>query len=235
MNRREAGKAERRRLIIQAALNLIRENSGPGLSMRNLAVRAGVSFATPYSLFGSKHAIVVAVLQDVRGYRERFDSVLAADPVERIFAALDVAIEFYVGDPALYRTLWAAFFDASNGSPGEILHRERDALWRRLIFDAACAGAFADDIDLGLLLQQLEFTFRSVMFEWVAGEVSQERLGHLARHGYAMILLGAAAKGWRLWLRTVMLDSQRALRDDGCARGDDGAASLPSRPAAAEE
>ena len=34
--------------------------------MRALAVRAGVSLATPYNLFGSKRAIVLAVLEDVR-------------------------------------------------------------------------------------------------------------------------------------------------------------------------
>ena len=60
LSRREAGKAERRRLIISAARDLIRETGNAGLSMRGLAARAGVSLATPYNLFGSKRAIVVA-------------------------------------------------------------------------------------------------------------------------------------------------------------------------------
>ena len=59
--RREAGKTERRQRIIRAARQLIRQTGNAGLSMRALAVRAGVSLATPYNLFGSKRAIVLAV------------------------------------------------------------------------------------------------------------------------------------------------------------------------------
>src|SRR5271168_2287443 len=54
VGRREAGKRERRRRIIEAARALIRETGNAGLSMRALAARAGVSLATPYNLFGSK-------------------------------------------------------------------------------------------------------------------------------------------------------------------------------------
>ena len=211
LSRREAGKAERRRLIIQAARDLIRETGNPGLSMRGLAARAGVSLATPYNLFGSKRAIVVAVLQDVRDFQERFSSLSAADPLDRIFLALDMSIEFYVGDPAFYRTLWAAVFDSSDGLRGEILNPKRDAFWRGLIEDATREGSIASDIDGDLLLRQLELTLRSVVFDWVVGEISPARLGHTARLGYALILHGAAAEAGRVPLRTRVLEAQAAL------------------------
>lgn len=215
MTRREAGKAERRRLIIQAARDLIRETGNPGLSMRGLAARAGVSLATPYNLFGSKRAIVVAVLQDVRQFQERFASVQAVDPVERIFAALDMSIEFYVGDPSFYRTLWSAVFDASDGVRVEILNPKRDAFWRSLVADAARVGAVAADVDGDLLLRQLELTLRSVIFDWVVGEISPTRLGLMANHGYALILLGAASPEWRGPLRARVLEAQASLMAAG--------------------
>lgn len=211
LTRREAGKAERRRQIIQAARDLIRETGNAGLSMRGLAARAGVSLATPYNLFGSKRAIVIAVLQDVREYQERFSKLRVADPVERIFAALDMAIDFYVADPTFYRTVWAAVLDVSDGVRGEILNPQRDAFWRGLIDEAARAGAIIDDIDPALLLRQLESVLRSVMFDWVVGEVGPARLGPLARHGYALVLLGAAAPEWRGPLRARVLEAQAAL------------------------
>jgi AcrR family transcriptional regulator len=211
LSRREAGKAERRRQIIQAARDLIRETGNAGLSMRGLAARAGVSLATPYNLFGSKRAIVVAVLQDVRVFQERFSHVQAADPLERIFAALEMSIEFYVDDPAFYRTLWAAVFDASDGVRDEILNPKRDAFWRGLIQDAARAGAIADQVDADLVLRQLEHLLRSVMFDWVVGEIGPTRLGAMAKHGYAMILLGAASPDWRGPLRARMLEAQAIL------------------------
>ncbi|MDO8381258.1 hypothetical protein [Phenylobacterium sp.] len=57
--------------------------------MRALATGAGVSLATPYNLFGSKRAIVLAVLDDVRAFHERFSHLSSADPLERIFTAAD--------------------------------------------------------------------------------------------------------------------------------------------------
>jgi len=215
LTRREAGKAERRRQIIQAARALIRETGNAGLSMRGLAARAGVSLATPYNLFGSKRAIVVAVLQDVREFQERFSTLRAADPVEKIFAALDMAIAFYVGDPVFYRTLWAAVFDASDAVRGEILNPQRDAFWRSLVDEAASAGAIAPDVDPALLLRQLESLLRSVMFDWVVGEIGPARLAPTARHGYALVLLGAASPGWHGPLRARVLEAQAALADGG--------------------
>ena len=211
LTRREAGKAERRRQIIQAAKDLIRETGNAGLSMRGLAARAGVSLATPYNLFGSKRAIVVAVLQDIREYQERFSTLRIADPVERIFAALDMAIAFYVGDPAFYRTVWAAVLDVSDGVRDEILNPKREDFWRGLVDEAAHAGAIADDLDPGLLLRQLEAILRSVMFDWVVGELGPARLGAMARHGYALVLLGAAAPEWRGPLKARVLEAQAAL------------------------
>ena len=211
LTRREAGKAERRRQIIQAARDLIRETGNAGLSMRGLAARAGVSLATPYNLFGSKRAIVVAVLQDIREYEERFSTLRVADPVERIFAALDMAIEFYVGDPIFYRTVWAAVLDPSDGVRGEILNPKRDAFWRGLVDEAALGGALAEDIEPGLVLRQLEAILQSVMFGWVVGEVGPTRLAPMARHGYALVLLGAAAPEWRGPLKSRVMEAQAAL------------------------
>ncbi len=211
LSRREAGKAERRRQIIQAARDLIRETGNAGLSMRGLAARAGVSLATPYNLFGSKRAIVVAVLQDVREFQERFSTLQAVDPLESIFAALDLSLQFYVGDPAFYRTLWSAVFDTSDGVRGEILNPKRDAFWRGLVLGAVRSGAIASEVDPDLLLRHLESVLRSVMFDWVVGEISPARLGAMARHGYALILLGAAADDWRGPLRARVLETQASL------------------------
>ena len=65
MSRREEAKEERRRRIITAARDLIRETGDAGLSMRAIASRAQVSLSTPSNLFGSKRAILIAVLEDI--------------------------------------------------------------------------------------------------------------------------------------------------------------------------
>lgn len=215
--RRAAGKEERRQRIIAAARDLIRETGSTGLSMRELAKRAGVSLATPYNLFGSKAAVVLAVLQDVRAFRERFEQVRTCDPVTRIFAAVDMACQFYLDDPVFYKALWQAVFGAAGEVRQAIYNAKRDAFWRGLIDAAADTGAFADAIDRGLLLRQLDVHFRSVMLDWVVGDLPPPALGPAARHGYALILAGAAVEGARAALLSRVAAEQRLLSAAGVA------------------
>lgn len=209
--RREAGKAERRRRIIHAARDLIRETGNAGLSMRALAARAGVSLATPYNLFGSKRAIVLAVLDDVRVFQDRFASIKTSDPLERLFTALDMAVEFYVADPPFYRTLWAAVFDVSDDVRGAILNSTRNAFWRDLVARVAEAGVVTPDANVELLFRVLDRSFESAMLEWVMGELAPDLLAPTVRYGYALILKGAASDGWRGPLEVRVAESQARI------------------------
>jgi AcrR family transcriptional regulator len=211
VGRREAGKRERRRRIIEAARALIRETGNAGLSMRALAARAGVSLATPYNLFGSKHAIILAVLEDVREYQERFAAARAADPIERIFMALDLALEYYMNDPRFYKTLWGAVFDASDEIRADIFNPRRNAFWHGLIVEATAAGAISPEIDGDMLLKQLDFILRSAMHGWVTGEIPEARLNPTVVCGFALILGGASNEAWRAPLRERLLASQARM------------------------
>jgi AcrR family transcriptional regulator len=210
-SRREAGKAERKRRIVQAARELIRETGNAGLSMRALAERAGVSQATPYNLFGSKRAIVLAVVDDARDYQERFAHLAAADPIERLFAAADLAMEYYLADPAFYRTLWAAVFDPSGDIRAEIYNPKQSAFWRGLLDRAVAAGAFADDIDTTLMLRAMNRASASALLEWVVGELPSALLAPSIRHGWALIFAGAAAPAWRERLAAHVRSAQEII------------------------
>ena len=209
--RREAGKAERRKRIIRAARDLIRETGNAGLSMRVLAARAGVSLATPYNLFGSKRAIVLAVLQDVRDFHDRFSHLRATDPLERIFLAVDIQIEIYLADPAFYKTMWAAVFDISDDLRTTLWNPKRDSFWRGLVREVAAAGALAPEVDPEWLRRQLDHVFRCIMLDWVVGILPADAVTPAARHGYALLLKGACAPEWSGPLQARILDSQRRL------------------------
>jgi len=179
--------------------------------MRALAVRAGVSLATPYNLFGSKRAIVLAVLEDVREFQHRFSSVQSVDPLERIFTAVDIAMDFYLADPRFYKTLWSAVFDTGDEVREEILNPERHAFWQGLVDNAAAAGVLTPVIDRTLLVRHLDSLFRAVMLDWVVGDIKPEALAATARMGYALILNGACAPEWRGPLQVRILESQAAV------------------------
>ncbi|WP_293683145.1 TetR/AcrR family transcriptional regulator [uncultured Phenylobacterium sp.] len=211
LSRREAGKAERRGRIIQAARDLIRETGNAGLSMRALASRAGVGLGTPYYLFGSKRAIALVMLNDVRGFRIRFAHLTLTDPLDRLFAAVDIAVGFYVEDPPFYRTLWAAVFDPSDDVRREIYNESRDEFWQSLIADTAKAGILAPSVHVELLFRALDRAFASVMLAWVMGELTSEQLAPNIRYGYALVLTGAAAPSWRARLDARLLENQALI------------------------
>lgn len=211
VGRREAGKAARRQRIIHAARELIRETGNAGLSMRALAARAGVSLATPYNLFGSKRAIALAVLDDVREYQDRFTHLHAQDPLDRLFAAVDMAIAFYIKDPQFYKTLWASVFDVSDDLRSELYNPDRDAFWRGLIAATAEAGVLRKDIDVELLFRALDRCFGAAMLEWVLAELPIEKLAPTIRHSYALMLRGAASEAWCSALDARIRESQACI------------------------
>lgn len=212
--RREAAKDERRQRIIRAARELIRETHTTGLSMRELAKRAGVSLATPYNLFGSKGAVVLAVLQDVREYHQRFSARPSFDAIARIFEAIELAVEFYLADPDFYKVLWREVFAAANVRAA-IYNPKRDEFWLTLIEDAVKSGAVRPTIDPWLLLHQLDHQFRSVMLDWVSEDLSSDALTPTIQLGYALILLGAAAPDWRGPLEARVAESQARMKAAG--------------------
>ncbi|HEY5006710.1 MAG TPA: TetR/AcrR family transcriptional regulator [Caulobacteraceae bacterium] len=212
MSRREDAKAERRHRIVTAARDLIRETGDTGLSMRAIAARARVSLSTPYNLFGSKRAIVLAVLEDIREFNERFARLRSTDAIERIFQALSMSIRYYVEDPDFYRTLWTGVFVMSAASVRNALAMpERDAFWLALVNAAAQEGALSPGIDTGLLLRNLDLTFGAVMLNWVLGALSIEELEPAAALGYALALRGAAAPPWQSPLANRIAEQQDLL------------------------
>src|SRR5687767_3877095 len=85
-SQRERSKAERRKRIVAAARRLVRERGIDNLSMKLLAKRAGVGIATPYNLFGSKQAVMLAVIdQDVAAFQERVAATKHANELAVLF------------------------------------------------------------------------------------------------------------------------------------------------------
>ncbi len=212
MSRREDAKAERRRRIVAAARDLIRETGDAGLSMRAIAARADVSLTTPYSLFGSKRAIVIALLEDMREFHERFSSLHRTDPVDRIFHALQLSLSYLASDPDFYRTLWSEALNASGKElRNELITPQRYAFWWALLAEAQREGALLADIDLDLLLRNLDLVFGATMLAWVLGGLQVEELEASVGFGYALALRGAATPDSQADIEKRLKTFQRAL------------------------
>ncbi len=181
--------------------------------MRVLASRAGVSLATPYNLFGSKRAIVLALLQDVREFHERFARLRACDPLERIFLAIDLEIEIHLADPTVYKTMWGAMFDTSDDLRTTLWNAKRDAFWRSLVAAAADAGAIGRDINQEWLHRQLDHLYRCIMLDWVVGSLPPDAVRAAAQQGFALLLKGASTPQWSGPLAARIVGSQQRLEE----------------------
>jgi AcrR family transcriptional regulator len=213
MSRREEAKAERRRRIIAAARDLIKETGDTGLSMRAIAARAGVSLTTPYNLFGSKRAIVIALLEDVREFHERFSQLHRVGAVDRIFQAVSITLAYLADDPDFYRTLWteALRFD-SKELRGELQSPQRYGFWWALLNEARSEDALLPDVDLDPLLRALDAVYVAAMLAWVLGAIEAREIEAHVCYGYALTLRGAASGDHAATLEKKLIGYQAELQ-----------------------
>lgn len=217
LGKRELAKAERRSRIVKAARDLIRETGDTDLSMRMLAQRAEVSLSTPYNLFGSKRAVVLAVLEDERDLVQRFRRLETSNSIEKMFSAHELAFSYYTNDPDFYRTLWRALLSTTSEDDMGLATPKRlaqtRAIWRQLVQDIADDGYLGSIISVDLLLQAMSHVTGGALLSWAMGSQSTAHLTPSVGLGYALCLSGGATDAGRGLLANYVETYQQALGD----------------------
>jgi AcrR family transcriptional regulator len=121
-----------RRVVIDTALAMLREDKGWQFTLREVARRAGVSHAAPYKHFPDKSALLAELA--ALGFNQLRDEI--ADALRRplrsaraeFMAAAKAYIQFGTANPSLYRLMFSA--DVDKGAFPKL--------------DEAGAGAFAE-------------------------------------------------------------------------------------------
>jgi AcrR family transcriptional regulator len=106
-----------RRVIVKAALEILRETQSLEFSLRELARRAGVSHNAPYKHFADKHDLLAAV--SGAGFEmltKRMANEIAGfpSPREQLFALLRAYIDHGVENPALYSLMFGGYLTGPN-------------------------------------------------------------------------------------------------------------------------
>ena len=197
IGRREQAKAERRQKIMAAARDMIRETGDMNLSMRELAKRAEVSVATSYNLFGSKRAVVMAVLEDERDFVQKYNKLDVANAIERIFEAYELGYGYFVQDPDFYRPLWRALLTAGGKDDDTgLASPERQAqtrtAWHMLLTSAQDEGLLKTDTSAEALERMLSHLAGGTLLSWSVGMLETEELLPSVGLGYALILAACA-------------------------------------------
>lgn len=197
VGRREQAKAERRQKIMAAARDMIRETGDMNLSMRELARRAEVSVATSYNLFGSKRAVVMAVLEDERDFVQKYNKLDVANAIERIFEAYELGYGYFVQDPDFYRPLWRALLtaggkDDDTGLASPERQAQTRAAWHMLLTSAQDEGLLKTDTSAEALERMLSHLAGGTLLSWSVGMLETEELLPSVGLGYALILAACA-------------------------------------------
>ncbi len=221
--KREQAKAERRSRIVQAARDLIRETGDTNLSMRMIAKRADVSLATPYNLFGSKRAVVLAVFEDERDFAVRFSQIQAANAIDRLFDAHALAVSYFTDDPDFYRPLWKALLDSQGTDETGLVTPERlarnRAAWHALLEAGRQEGLLMADLPIDEVERTLSYLANGVMLNWAMGALPTEALLPSGALGYAVALRGVATPAGQDILLPRIHAYSRMLAPTGEATG----------------
>ncbi|MBA0125846.1 TetR/AcrR family transcriptional regulator [Haloechinothrix sp. YIM 98757] len=102
--------------LLRAAEEVFRERSADDVTVEELAERAGVAVGSIYNHFGSKAGLQAAVVEHaLQADRDFMDRAYASGttPLERIYAAAEEYLAFYLAYPDYFRML------AFPNSPGQ--------------------------------------------------------------------------------------------------------------------
>ncbi|MGA2307492.1 MAG: TetR/AcrR family transcriptional regulator [Acidimicrobiales bacterium] len=116
---REGRRRSARDAIVRAAWTLVDEEGLAGLSLRDLARRAGITTPTVYAYFESKSAIYDAMFgQAATEFADRMAKPIDGDEPHEILAAYARRfVEFCTSDPARYQLLFQRTLPGFEPSP----------------------------------------------------------------------------------------------------------------------
>ena len=223
LGRREQAKAERRQKIMAAARDMIRETGDMNLSMRELAKRAEVSVATSYNLFGSKRAVVMAVLEDERDFVQKYHKLDVANAIERIFEAYELGYGYFVQDPDFYRPLWRALLtaggkDDDTGLASPERQDQTRAAWHALLTAAQEEGLLSPAMAATPMERALSHLAGGTLLSWAVGTLDTEDLMASVGLGYALLLSAAATPEGRGLLERKIKAYQAILMQNAARR-----------------
>lgn len=108
-----------RSALLQAAHDILAEHGVPGLTLREVARRAGVSPMAPYRHFMDKDALLAAVAEEgFRKLEQRLRDTPHADPMGDLIAQGAAYVRFACDEPALYRLMFGPFLRRFEDHPG---------------------------------------------------------------------------------------------------------------------
>ncbi|WP_234819460.1 TetR/AcrR family transcriptional regulator [Rhodopseudomonas palustris] len=217
---REQTREKLRQKIIAGARALLSETESAEFSMRALAARADVAHMTPYNVFGSKQAVLLAVLDaDMADFTRAVQERDVADPLSELYEVVGLCAEFWFSEPVFYKTLYRELLDLK-GAPHQAMATPlRDGFWRRLTHALAEQGylqSFVAEEPLSMNLRRIALQAISV---WIARDLSKREVEAELGYSISLALLGVTAPASSSLVLTRLLNYQAIIEEAGARDG----------------
>ena len=185
---RERGKRRRTERILEAALQLLREDPGQSLTVDRIAERAEVAPMTVYNLIGTRDEIWIALVDRALGGLDPA-SITAPDAQDRALKIVDAYVRLLVADAPVFTALLAGW-----GGGGRVLpHDPTDALIECLR-DAARAGEISTEVNVKRHGEVIAAGLLGTIHQWTAGLLGDRAFAIRAR-AVVEIVFAAARRG----------------------------------------
>ena len=115
--------------LIQAGIEILSEQGFQALSLRKVAMRAGVSHAAPYAHFKDKQALIAAI--STEGYRKLYNCLAAAveqyrhDPLRQLIEASWAYVQFALREPAHFKLTLSGVVEKAQEYPAFVEMTEK--------------------------------------------------------------------------------------------------------------
>ena len=126
--------------LIKAGVEILAKDGVSGLSLRKVALRAGVSHSAPYSHFADKQALIAAI--STEGFRQLYEPVSAVadkysnQPEKQLIEVAWSYVQFAVDDPDRFKVMFSGVLEKEKEYPEFVAESQRNFQLLKMIVEA---------------------------------------------------------------------------------------------------
>lgn len=185
-------KEQRRRAILDAVRELLRERPGEQPTKERIAARAEVAPATVYNLIGPREQLWQAIADELMDELSHRLDPRSADPVKHVLRIVGTVVDLFVEDPAVWVGLLSAWEHSGlvlRGGPGAALVTALD--------EARRAGVLRREANARRLAASITTACVGAAHQWAAGQLDGDAFRTATRRAAELAMAAAATDAHR--------------------------------------
>ncbi|MBK9601169.1 MAG: TetR/AcrR family transcriptional regulator [Anaerolineales bacterium] len=126
--------------LIKAGVEILAKDGVIGLSLRKVAMKAGVSHAAPYAHFADKQALIAAI--STEGFRQLYERVSGVaeeyqnQPEKQLVEAAWAYVQFAMDDPDRFKVMFSGVLEKEKEYPDFVTESQRNFQLVKMIVEA---------------------------------------------------------------------------------------------------